>query len=133
MSRVLLGATSLPGLAHLVEGREAMQQTMSSLGRLLFIAGLCVAALQTDRLRIDIICVVTLSVQRQDWGLGRVHKPCMACSAAVDLHQLRKLHPPCCAEPVPLRMVLCTVKSLLKHLRVGHRQVSLSDQVTDRI
>ena len=66
--------------AHLVKSGEAMQQAMSCADCLLFIAGLGIAALQTNWLQVDTIGVLL----RHAWGLRRMHKPSTACSEEVD-------------------------------------------------
>ena len=56
--------------AHLVKSGEAMQQAMSCADCFLFIAGLGIAALQTNWLQVDTIGVLL----RHAWG-------CVACTS----------------------------------------------------
>ena len=84
--------------AHLVKSGEAMQQAMSCADCLLFIAGLGIAALQTNWLQVDTIGVLL----RHAWGLRRMHKPSTACSEEVDRLQLSRVHAPGVAEEAPL-------------------------------
>ena len=84
--------------AHLVKSGEAMQQAMSCADCFLFIAGLGIAALQTNWLQVDTIGVLL----RHAWGLRRMHKPSTACSEEVDRLQLSRVHTPGVAEEAPL-------------------------------